>query len=198
MNNTSRIDAPARWLADRRVLVVSGAVWAVLASVLFAWPGRFSLAAVADACGLPAPDVAFAPSSAATQAFFAGCGESGLAAYRDLQVVDLFYPAALAIFLAAALALLLTRVMPGAAWLALVPIVASLGDYVENAAAWVLISVGPFQASWAASLLQAGSAVKVVFSWSAWLLVCGLLAATAVRGLRNRTGYAAPPAFRRR
>ncbi len=186
MTTTERLNSISRRLARRPLFVASGALWLGLAAVLFAWPGRFSLAAVAEACGVPAPDVAFAPSVAETTAFVEGCGESGLVAYRDLQIVDLLYPAAGALFLMVVLAFLLQRIMPRAAWLALLPLAAALGDYLENAAAWVLITVGPGEALWAASVLQAGSAVKVVLSWGSWLLVTGLLVALAARAVSAR------------
>jgi hypothetical protein len=186
VTTTERLNAISGRLVRRPLFIVSGALWLGLATLLFAWPGRFSLAAVAEACGVPAPDVAFAPSVAQTTAFVRACGESGLAAYRDLQVVDLLYPAAGAVFLMVVLAFLLQRIMPGAAWLALLPVGAALGDYLENAAAWVLITVGPAEAPWAASVLQAGSAVKVLLSWASWLLVSALLVALAAKAARSR------------
>lgn len=181
-----RLSARVARVADRRLLVISGTAWFALATVLFAWQGRFSLAAVAQACGREAPDVRFAPAASQTQSFLAECGDHGLAAYRDLQVVDLFYPAAGAVFLLVVLAFLLLRVAPRAAWIAFVPLLAALGDYAENASAWVLIGVGPSQASWAASVLQMGSALKVVASWVSWLGVIALLFGVAVRTLARR------------
>lgn len=197
MTTAQRLNSISARLVHRGLFVVSGVLWLGLAAVLFAWPGRFSLAAVAEACGVSAPDVAFAPGAAETTAFVEACGESGLVAYRDLQVVDLLYPAAGAVFLMVALAFLLQRIIPQAAWVAFVPVGAAMGDYLENAAAWVLISVGPLEAPWAASVLQVGSAVKVVLSWASWLLIVALLVALAVRAVRRRVDYATPPALRR-
>ncbi len=173
-------------LADRRLLAGFGLVWLVLAGVLFAWRGRFSLAAVEQACGLSAPDVRFAPSAADTQAFVAGCGADGLAAYRDLQLIDLVYPAAGALVLVVALALILVRVAPHVAWLALVPLVAAIGDYLENAAAWALLGAGGSDRGWAAQVLQVGSAVKVVGSWVSWLMLSSLVVALLVRAVARR------------
>jgi len=199
VTTTERLNSLSGRLVHRGLLIGSGALWLGLAVVLFAWSGRFSLAAVAAACGVPAPDVAFAPAAAETTAFVEACGESGLAAYRDLQVVDLLYPAAGALFLMVVLAFLLRRLMPGVGWLAFLPLGAALGDYLENVAAWALITVGPVGAPWAASILQAGSAVKVVLSWASWLLVSGLLVALAVRAVSTRgasTAQAPPSAVR--
>ena len=47
--------------ASPRLLVALGLLWLGIVGVLFAWTGRFSLAAVLDACGTEAPDVLFAP-----------------------------------------------------------------------------------------------------------------------------------------
>jgi hypothetical protein len=187
MSLANRTHSAVRKIADRRLLAVSGALWLSLAFVLFAWHGRFSIAAVADACGLEPPDVRFAPAAADTQAFLAACGDDGLTAYRDLQLVDLIYPAATALFLAVVLALLLRSVAPRVAWLAFLPVAAAVGDYLENAAAWVLLGVGGPDATGAAVVLQVGSAVKVAMSWASWLLVTVLLIAFAVRGLRARS-----------
>ncbi len=181
-----RTNSMVERLADRRLLAGYGLVWLVLAGVLFAWRGRFSLAAVEQACGLSAPDVRFAPSAADTQAFLAGCGADGLAAYRELQLIDLVYPAAGALVLVVALALILVRVAPHMACLALIPLVAAIGDYLENAAAWALLGAVGSERRWAAEVLQVGSAVKVVGSWVSWLLLSGLLIALVVRALAHR------------
>ncbi|MDH3959513.1 MAG: hypothetical protein OEU98_08600 [Actinomycetota bacterium] len=181
-----RTNSMVERLADRRLLAGSGLVWLVLAGVLFASRGRFSLAAVEQACGLSAPDVRFAPAAADTHAFLARCGADGLAAYRDLQLIDLLYPAAGALVLVVALALILVRVAPHVAWLALIPLVAAMGDYLENAAAWALLGAGGSEAGLAAQVLQVGSAVKVVGSWVSWLMLSGLLIVVVVRALARR------------
>lgn len=163
-------------LANRRLLAVFGLAWLALMGLLFAWTGRFSLTAVATACGHEAPDVLFAPDPGQIEAFLAGCGAPGLQAYQDLQVIDLFYPAATAAFLTVALAFLLRDASPRLAWLAALPAAAALGDYAENAAAWVLISTEPSTLPWAAATaMQAGSAVKFILSWVSWLALATLL-----------------------
>jgi len=165
-------------LANRRLLFATGLPWLALALVLFQWTGRFSLAAVKDACGSEAPDVMFAPTPEQTESFLTGCGTTGLEAYRDLQLVDLFYPAASAAVLVVVLALLLRNAAPRLAWLAALPVATALGDYLENAAAWVLIGSGPDTPPAAAlAVFQVGSGAKVVLSWAAWLAVTGMLVA---------------------
>lgn len=173
---------PSGW----RSLAVISTAWASLAAVLFVWSGRFSLAAVERACGAPAPDVRTAPSVSDVHAFLAGCGLDGLAAYRDLQVVDLVYPAVNAALLILVLSLLSQRLRLSLAWLFVLPIAAAVGDYVENLAAWAMLGREPGQASWADALFLVGSAVKVLATWSAWLTVTILLAWVGVRWVRER------------
>jgi hypothetical protein len=162
-----------------------------LAGLLFLWPGRFSLAAVADACGMAAPDVVFAPSAEWTLGFIAACGQSGLASYRDLQLVDLLYPAIGALFAAALLVWLSGRVAPSVSALAAVPLAAGLADYAENVCAWtLLVAPDPGRTS-AASALQFASGTKHVLSWATWVLVLVLLVMAAVGAWRGR-GIARP------
>lgn len=184
----------ARRLADRRVLVVAGILATGLALVLFATAGRGSLAAVAGACGTPAPDTRFTTSATDVEAFLAACGEGGRAAYRDLQLVDLVYPATLGVFLASALGLLVPRVRPGrplprgARLLPLLPLVAAAADYTENLCAWWLLSAWPQVPVVPAHLLGIASATKQITSWASGLLVVGLLVAVAVRRRRDGRG----------
>jgi hypothetical protein len=134
-----------------------------------------SLPAVADACGSPAPDVRFAPSPQATLSFIHGCRQRGaVGAYAHLQVLDLAYPTLVAAALALTLLALTTR-RPRLRWLAVIPVIASLGDYVENAGAWTLI-LGR-DPTWALQAVQAGSFTKTTLSWCAWLAVITLLGA---------------------
>lgn len=187
-----RVGRALRRLGDRRVLLVAGVLAAALATVLFATSGRSSLAAVAAACGAPAPDTRVTTSADEVAAFLAACGDGGRAAWRDLQVVDLVYPAALGVFLASAVALLLPRVRPGrpvgraAALLPLLPLVAAGADYAENACAWWLLGAWPEVPVLPAHLLGVASATKQATSWASGLLVVGLLAAVAVRRFRGR------------
>ena len=185
MSGTPRRRTIGAALADRRLLALSAALWLAMSVLLFASSGRFSLANVESTCGAPAPDVRFAPSVADTREFLAGCGETGLAAYRDLQIADLLYPAAGALVLVVALALLARSAAPRAAWLLLLPIAAALGDYVENAAAWLLIAAGPSQDGRVEQVLQLASALKVVMSWASWLAVVALVVALALRTART-------------
>ena len=168
-------------LASRRLAVITGLMWVGTALVLFVWQGRYSLTAVEIACGTGAPDTRFAPVAAETRSFLMDCGEVGLAAYRDLQIIDLLYPAVVGVFLASVLALLLRSLTPRAEALALVPLVATAADYAENACAWVLLAADPAGTQVAAALFQVFSAAKYVTSWAAWLMVIALLVAWVLR-----------------
>jgi len=159
----------------RNALAALWMTWIVLATWMFGTHRWGSLPAVADACASPAPDVRFAPSPKAVLSFIHGCrSRGGVGAYAHLQVLDLGYPTLVAAALALAL-LALTGQRPRLRWLALIPVIASLGDYVENAGAWTLISGR--DSAWALHAVQAGSFTKTTLSWSAWLAVITLLVA---------------------
>jgi hypothetical protein len=187
--SSSARPGPVRW----RLLAVTAMAWAALASILFGWSGRFSLAAVERACGAPAPDVRTAPSASDVHAFLAACGPEGLAAYRDLQVVDVLYPAVNAALLVLVLGLLIGRLRVSLTWLAVLPVMAAVGDYLENAAAWTMLGRGQEHTSWADLLFPVGSAVKVGATWAAWLTVSVLLAWLLVRWARGRSAAGRRP-----
>lgn len=172
-----------------QAILVSGLLWAAAAGWLFGSNGWGSIPAVRAACGSP-PDIRFAPAPDATRAFFDNCRHiGGLAAYRHLQVLDLAYPTIVATFLAAVM-IGLTRSGSRLRLLAALPVAASVGDYLENAAAWVLLD-GSGNA-WAPSLLQAGSLGKTVLSWASWLTMLTLLALAIRRGCPAGTSPARP------
>jgi hypothetical protein len=180
----------SRLLANRRLLLISGAVALALMALMFASSGRGSLAAVADRCGQPAPDVRFTTSPEELHQFLDGCGEAGRAAYRDLQLIDLVYPAAFGLFLAAALSFLLPRAFPR--WsgrvpaLAVLPLVGAALDYTENVGAWVLLARYPDPVLPVARLLGIASAAKQLVMWVSVLLVVVSLVGTIVLRLRRR------------
>jgi hypothetical protein len=123
------------------------------------------------------------------RSFLEACGQEGLAAYRDLQLVDLLYPAVNAALLVLLLALLVSRSRSSLRWLLVLPVVAALGDYLENAVAWTMLG-HPGQATWADGLFPVGSAVKVTATWSAWLAVIAVLVGIVARRLGRRAATA--------
>ncbi|MEZ5143597.1 MAG: hypothetical protein R2726_13925 [Acidimicrobiales bacterium] len=185
MTAIDRLSDRLHALASRRLLLASGAVTVVLATTMFATSGRFSLAAIETACTAPAPDVRFTTSADDLASFLAACGDVGRAAYRDLQLLDLAYPAALGLFLGASLALLLPRTVAAdharARLLIAVPLLAAVFDYLENAAAWVLLTRFPDEPSTVLHLLGVASAAKQLASWASALLVLACLAGALVQ-----------------
>lgn len=184
------LTASAARLARRGPLTALLVAWAGLAALLFAGTGRFSLAAVEAACGAPAPDVRFAPAPAAVADFVAGCGAGGLQAWRDLQVVDLVYPAVgglvlLALLAALAPAALGARRAARSGGLLALPLVATAADYLENAAAWAVLA-GSDPGGTAGRVLQAASLVKATSSWACWTAVLALAGAAAFRVVSRR------------
>jgi len=179
-------------LANRRVLLASGALVLAIASVMFATSGRFSLGTIAQQCGRPAPDVRWATSATGVEDFLTSCGTAGRSAYRDLQLLDLVYPAAMGLFLASALTYSLPKLQRGRDQslrvLAVVPLLAAAFDYLENLGAWVVLARYPDQPTWAASLFSIASPAKQALNWTAGLLLVAGLIAMGIRSVRSRTG----------
>ena len=175
-------------LADRRLLAALLVAWLPLAALLFATDGRFSIAAVTERCDTAPPDVRPYTSPAEVRDFVRACGDAGLAAYRDLQLVDLVYPATFGLLLATALALLLRAGRPDAsrwAGLAVLPLLAATFDYAENVAAWALLARAPDPAPWAERLQGVASASKQVTTWAAAVLLLACLARAGVALVRR-------------
>lgn len=193
MGHLDRLGDRMGRLASRRLLLSSGAACVVLVGVLFASSGPGSVGAVAARCGQPAPDVRFTSTPEQVQDFLGACGVAGRAAYRDLQVTDLFYPAALGLFLASALALLLPRAVRASrrvAALAAVPIAAAAFDYLENLAAWTLLLRYPAPMPWVGRVLGAASAAKQVLTWASVLILTAALLGAALARRRSAPGLA--------
>lgn len=178
-----------RKLATWWVPALTAGVFVVFAVAFFATSLPFSIANVTSLCGAAPPDVRFyTPGDEVTQ-FLTGCGEAGRDAYRDLQVADLFYPAVSGLFLASALALVLSRLSrPGSAVIALaaLPLLGSAFDYLENVAAWIALTAFPGPAETTAGLLGVASIAKQAISWASWLLLLLAVGCLVTRVLRNR------------
>lgn len=175
-------------LASLRVWLASAIVFAVFAVAFFATPAPFAVRTVVSLCGQAPPDVRFTSSAAEVGAFLTGCGTAGRAAYRWMQVADLFYPLVFGLFMASSLALLISRLVPGRRSLlalAALPLVASAFDYLENACAWIALAAFPDTAP-TTSLLGLASAAKTTTSWAAGILLLGALAALTVGTVRRR------------
>ena len=178
-----------RKLATWWVLAVTGGVFVVFAVAFFATPLPFSIAHVTSLCSAAPPDVRFyMPGEGVTQ-FLTGCGEAGRDAYRDLQLADLFYPAVSGLFLASALAVVLSRLFrPGSPVIALaaLPLLGSAFDYLENVAAWTALMAFPGPAETATNLLGVSSMAKQTVSWASWLLLLLAIGCLVARVRRHR------------
>ena len=171
MNVITAVSSVMSRLANWKVLITSGVLFLVSAAVFFASSLPFAIPTVTTACGQPPPDVLLYTSGAQVREFFTACGKGGRAAYQDMQIADLFYPAISGIFLAAALALVLTKLTgPGSRFVALaaVPLLGTIFDYLENAAAWVTMTAYPQDAGPVTDLLGVASIGKQLFTWAAW------------------------------
>jgi len=178
-----------RKLASWWVLAVTGGVFVVFAIAFFATALPFSIVHVTSLCGAAPPDVRFYTPPDGVTRFLTGCGEAGRDAYRNLQVADLFYPAVSALFLASALAVVLSRLSrPGSPLIAMaaLPLLGSAFDYLENVAAWTALMAFPGPAETGASLLGGASIAKQAVSWSSWLLLLLAVGCLVIRVLRRR------------
>lgn len=169
-------------LAQRRTLVASLLTTLAVGALLF---GTL-LPRVAGACGAPAPDTQPFTSPSVFASFLDACGEGGRAAYRDLQLADLLYPAALATFLGSAITFAAGgRGDSRLAWLPLLPIGSSTADYLENASAWTALATYPDVPAIALAVFSGAAAVKWTFGWASWLVLLALLGRRAGRRLRG-------------
>jgi hypothetical protein len=155
------------------------------------WIG--SLAAVRRACGLPAFDVRAWWTVQDARTMLSGCGPAGRTAYLHQQILDLAYPAALAVLLLAATALLIRR-FGIRGWPVLLPAAAmTVLDYVENAGVWTLLLDWPDIHPVMITVAGAATAVKRILGFVAFstplVLALGTLAAT-IHQRRRRTGLA--------
>lgn len=162
-------------------------VGAVLLVALSALMFGVTIPAVAEACRAQPPDVRFHTTHVEVDAFLDGCGTNGRDAYRQLQTLDLAYPAAVGLFLTSSLVLALRRHPGGgsAMFLAGLGILAAAFDYVENTFAWIALTAFPTSPPTNA-LLGLATSAKAMVSWGAWTLLLGITAASATRWLRRR------------
>lgn len=174
-------------LASWRVLTVSGLFFIAFAAVFFASSAPFAIPHVEDVCGAAPLDVRLYSTGGDVNRFLNECGESGRAAYLNMQIADLFYPAVFGVFMAAALGLTLKHLFPlhqAVVGLAVVPLVGSGFDYLENALAWRALAAYP-DAVASNSLLGLASTAKTVTFWIAGAMLLAGLAALLVRAIRR-------------
>lgn len=175
------------WLASWRVWIASAALFAPFAFVFFASPAAFSIPEVEAACGQAPPDMRFYSSGDDIASFLDACGPAGRNAYQNMQLADLVYPAIVGLFLASSLALATERLSArnSLRWVAVVPLVAGMFDYLENAFAWFAITSYP-EAIVTNEVLGFASAAKTSLSWTAGLTLLTCLAILGGRAVCGR------------
>jgi hypothetical protein len=172
--------------ARPRHVGVAVAVYAPLAVLMFVLPGLVTR--VTTACGQPPFDVRGFWDAADAKRTLDACGNTGRAAYLQLQVADLVYPAALGWLLLVTSALLLRR-FGGGAWPLLLPIVAMTAlDYLENAGVWWLLLRWPDMTSSVADVAGVVTAVKRVFGFIAFSTPLVLVVTEVAFRVRSRMG----------
>ena len=189
MNVLTAVSSLMRRLASWKVLITTGALFLTAAVVFFASSLPFAIPTVTAACGQPPPDMRFFTSGDQVRQFLTGCGPAGRAAYQNMQIADLFYPALSGLFIAAAFAMVLTRLARPASRvvaLAALPLLGSVFDYLENAAAWVTMTAYPQHAGAVTDLLGIASTSKQVCTWAAWFILITAIGMTLVRSARRR------------
>jgi hypothetical protein len=175
-------------MARGRVLLGSGAAYATFATVFFTTSLPFTIPRVEAVCRQAPPDVRFAPSATAVLRFLDACGVAGRESYRNLQLADLAYPAVFGLFLATALAFVISRLTrPDSRLLALsvLPLLGAAFDYLENACAWLALAAHP-EPSVASSLFGLASGAKNIASWAAGLVLVGVVVLLLARTTRDR------------
>ncbi len=180
--------AAMRQLGRRRIWMATAVVFLPFAWAFFASSAPFAIPKVEAACGQQPPDMHFFTSADELTGFLDGCGPGGRAMYRNMQVADLIYPAVVGLFMASSLALVLSRLAirrRNLVWLASIPIVGSLFDYIENLFAWFALARYPASAPTDA-LLGYASAAKTVTSWVGGVLLLGALVILGAQLIRRR------------
>ncbi len=155
--------------------------------MFFASPAAFAIPEVEAACGQAPPDMRFYSSGDDIVSFLDACGPVGRNAYQNMQLADLVYPAIVGLFLASSLALATKRLSErnSLRWVAVVPLAATLFDYLENAFAWLAITSYP-EAIVTNEVLGLASAAKTSLSWAAGLALLACLAILGVHAVRGR------------
>lgn len=162
----------------------------VFAAVFFQSSAPFSIAEAESACGQPPPDVQNFTTGDDVAGFLGACGADGRAAYRNMQIADLFYPAVYGLFVASSLALSLAKTSLSSRWVSravALPFVGAGFDYVENIFAWIALTRYPDDASTNSLLGLAGTA-KTATYWISGLVLLGTLVVLVARRFRGMIG----------
>lgn len=182
---SSRSELLMRSLGSWQFWISSAAVFLVFAAIFFQSSAPFSISEVESTCGQAPPDVQYFTSGDDVSGFLDACGAEGRAAYRNMQIADLFYPAVYGLFFASSLALSLAKTSLSRRWVSravALPFVGAGFDYVENIFAWIALASYPGDASTNALLGLAGTAKAATYWISGLVLIGTLVVLVAKRG----------------
>jgi hypothetical protein len=183
-------DVLVRSLGSWRFWLPSAAVFVVFAAIFFQSSAPFSISEVESVCGQAPPDVQAFTTGDDVSGFLDACGAEGRAAYRNMQIADLFYPAVYGLFIASSLALSLARTPLSSRWVSRTVALAFVGagfDYVENIFAWIALATFPGDASTNSLVGLAGTA-KTATYWISGLVLIGTLVVLVARRFRRMIG----------
>jgi hypothetical protein len=175
-------------LSSWRWWVVSTTVFVAFAAVFFGTRAPFSIPTVESTCGQPPPDVRFTSSAAEVNDFLSACGATGRSAYTNMQLADLAYPTVFGLFLTTSLAVALRRLGsrgPVVVGLAMLPMLGTAFDYLENVFAWRALAAFP-EPSGTDGLLGLATAVKTTTFWLAGLLLLAVITMLGIRTIHRR------------
>jgi len=178
----------ARRLSSWRWWVVSTTVFVAFAAVFFGTRAPFSVTTVESTCGQAPPDVRFSSSAAEVNDFLVACGAAGRSAYTNMQLADLVYPAVFGVFLATSLGVALRRLGaggPAVVGLAMLPVLGTAFDYLENVFAWRALTAFP-EPSATDGLLGVATAAKTTTFWLAGLLLVAVITMLGIRTIQRR------------
>ena len=191
------IDAPLvraavrleRALARPRLLSLLLVVYVPFFVLFFAAPVGFSLQHAAAAChGRAVLDQRWGYSPTEVADYLRACGAGGRAAIAAQQNADLVYPLLFGLVLAVSFSLLLRRLAPAASrlhLLVLLPLLATVADYVENAGIRALLALYPAQPA-VVPVLSFTTATKLTLGWAGMAALAVLLVVATARRMGNR------------
>lgn len=177
-------------LAVWRAWCLLAIAFVICAGLFFGTGAPFSIPHVERLCGAAPLDVRFSATTSDVERFLSECGVEGRSAYRSMLLADLIYPLVFGLFMASSLALAFRSFAPRRPQLVAFAVVALIGsglDYLENLLEWRALTAFPSQVA-STQLLGIASAAKTITFWAAGAVLIALLVAIGVReiGARRR------------
>lgn len=141
--------------------------------------GYFSQQFLILSAGLPVPDMRFGYSFTDIQNLFSIVGKEGLLLYRNIQIIDMYYPLAYSLSFAVGIMILIRNCperFQAIKVAALVPIVSAIFDYIEN----ILIATQTFSYPTLDETLISIASAFTIMKWSTLLISLILFFALAL------------------